>query len=71
MNAKFLLLTGESSLRKIPIPWRRSSNVQNESYTSASAEYSDALKFHAKVDVVIYGFMWNKEYNKKDFTLKF
>lgn len=71
MNSKFLLLSVESLSRKIPIPWRRSSNVQNESYTGASAEYADALMFKAKCDVVIYGFMWNKEYNKKDFTLKF
>lgn len=71
MNAKFLLLLGGGGSRKVPIPWRRSKNVQNESYTGGSAEYSDALKFEAKVDVVVYGFMWNKEYNLKDFTLKF
>ena len=71
MNDKILMLSGAGGSRKIPVPWRRSKNVQNESYTGASAECSDALIFKAKANVVVYGFMWNKEYNKKDFTLKF
>lgn len=71
MNAKILLLGSEGGSRKTPIPWRRSSHVQNDSYTGCYADNSDALKFKAKVNLIVYGFMWNKEYNLKDFTLKF
>jgi hypothetical protein len=35
------------SLRVTPIPWRRSPNVQNDSYTSGNANCPDALKFKA------------------------
>lgn len=51
--------------------WRRSASIQNDSYTSASSTNSDALKFEAKVNVIIYGFCWTRDYDGKDFELKF
>lgn len=51
--------------------WRRSSNIQNDSYTHASSTNSDALKFEAKVNVLVYGFCWTREWDGKDFELKF
>jgi hypothetical protein len=35
------------SLRVTPIPWRRSPNVQNDSYTGGNANCPDALRFRA------------------------
>lgn len=68
---KFIMvLAGACRKRVEPSLWRRSKFVQNESYTG-SYEYPDALIFVARQDVKIYGFMWNKEWNKKEFTLKF
>lgn len=58
-------------MRVTPIPWRRSPNVQNDSYTHGSSSNSDALKFKARVNVKVYGFMWNRDYQGKDFTLTF
>lgn len=43
-----LYIIGQTgSLKVTPIPWRRSPNVQNESYTSGNANCPDALKFRA------------------------
>ena len=71
-GCKILQVTTDAGCKRIvPIPWRRSKDCQNESYTSASANCYDALKFRARTSLTVYGFMWNQEYNKKDFTLKF
>lgn len=70
-NEKVICIGAGKPSRVEPLKWRRSKNVQNESYTSANATNSDALKFKSKVAVKVYGFMWNKDYNDKEFTLKF
>lgn len=61
MNSRFLLLKSEGSgKRVVPLPWLRSPIVNRGESTSCSATYSDALVFEAKVDLTVYGFMWNK-----------
>jgi len=52
------------------VRWRRYKEIQNTSYTGASKDYEDALKFKARRDLYWCGFLWTQEYNKKDFKLE-
>ncbi len=61
MNSRFLLLKSEGGgKRVVPLPWLRSPIGNRGGETSCSSTYSDALVFEAKVDLTVYGFMWNK-----------
>jgi len=61
MNSRFLLLKSEGGgKRVVPLPWLRSPIENRGGETSCSSQYSDALAFRAKVDLTVYGFMWNK-----------
>ena len=72
MNSRFLILKSVGGGAKIvPLPWLRSPLGNRGGETSCSSTYSDALAFEAKVDLTVYGFMWNKQAHGTSFTIKF
>jgi hypothetical protein len=52
------------------IVWMRSKEVEDNSYQRLNASYSESLKWTARRDTLVTGFLWFREYDGKDFTLK-
>jgi hypothetical protein len=67
-NDTVFIATG--SAKQEAIPWKRSKNIQNDSYTGVSPGNPDALKFRARRDLYWCGILWPKEWDKKDFKFK-
>ena len=55
---------------KEPLIWKRFKHVENNSYCYQEGTQWDAVAFKAKRNVMYSGFLWNREYNDKPFTLK-
>lgn len=71
MPNDLLLLQGSSEGGRVTgVVWKRSPNFQHNSYNCGSATCEDAIKFKARRNSHWYGFLWNREYNNKDFIIK-
>ena len=68
MDDKFMLMGGAGASKVTPIPWRRSDNVLSED--RFTCDRVCALKFKARTNIIVYGFLWTEELRKNSFTLK-
>ena len=68
IDDKFMLMGGAGMGKAIPIPWRRSNEVLSED--RFTCDRICALKFKARTNIIVYGFLWTEELHKKAFTLK-